>query len=61
MFQVYRATEDVGLRACCDTLQMCPYDTGDKVTKEDFRQWFQVVIRCPAGSRKVTNIYDELN
>jgi len=52
-FQEYKATQDVSLKACCDTEQGCTYDTGGKVEKTDFRQWYQGSIECPAGSKKV--------
>jgi len=52
-FQEYKATQDMSLKACCDTDQGCTYDTGKKVEKSDFRQWYQGSIKCPAGTKKV--------
>jgi hypothetical protein len=52
-FEEYKATQDMSLKACCDTEQGCTYDTGNKVEKTDFRQWYQGSIKCPAGTKKV--------
>jgi len=59
-FQEYKATQDVDLKACCDTEQGCTYDTGGKVEKSDFRQWYQGSIECPGGAKKVV-FYSENN
>uniref|UniRef100_A0A915JVX7 Uncharacterized protein n=1 Tax=Romanomermis culicivorax TaxID=13658 RepID=A0A915JVX7_ROMCU len=40
-FQEYKATEGITTKACCDSIDNCPYETGSLVRKEDFRQWYQ--------------------
>lgn len=52
-FQEYKATEGISLKACCDTMQGCSYDSGKKVEKGDFRQWYQGGVTCKQGTQKV--------
>jgi hypothetical protein len=52
-FQEYKATEGIVSKGCCDTPQNCPYDTGKKVEKTDFRQWYQGSFTCKQGTQKV--------
>uniref|UniRef100_A0A915JWK4 Uncharacterized protein n=1 Tax=Romanomermis culicivorax TaxID=13658 RepID=A0A915JWK4_ROMCU len=52
-FQEYKATEGISMRACCDTIEGCPYETGSKVEKGDFRQWYQGAVTCKKGTSKI--------
>lgn len=57
-FQEYKATEGMALRACCDTTEGCAYETGKKVDKGDFRQWYQGSVTCKKGTQKVIFVAD---
>lgn len=55
-FQEYKATEGISLKACCDTVDGCSYETGKKVEKSDFRQWYQGSVTCKKGTQKVQKL-----
>lgn len=52
-FQEYKATEGISFKACCDQVDGCNYDTGKKVEKGDFRQWYQGSVTCKQGTKKL--------
>uniref|UniRef100_A0A915JVX2 Uncharacterized protein n=1 Tax=Romanomermis culicivorax TaxID=13658 RepID=A0A915JVX2_ROMCU len=51
-FQEYKVTQGIVSRVCCDSIGTCPYATGAKVEKIDFRQWYQGSITCKRGTKK---------
>uniref|UniRef100_A0A915JWR2 Uncharacterized protein n=1 Tax=Romanomermis culicivorax TaxID=13658 RepID=A0A915JWR2_ROMCU len=52
-WQEYKATEGINFKACCDKIEGCNYESGTKVVKQDFGQWYQGGISCPQGTQKI--------
>ncbi|KAI3414093.1 hypothetical protein GPALN_011560 [Globodera pallida] len=51
-FQYYEGTHGVQLKACCDTLEQCPFSSDRFVTVTD-RMWRSASFACPKGTQRL--------
>lgn len=54
-FKVWEATRGLQLKACCDNLTYCVYQT-DIGLKRGTRRWLDKEAICPIGTRKVISV-----
>lgn len=57
-FDFYKATQDVTLDACCDTVETCIYKADHKATVNDYRIWHTGTIQCPRNTQKVKEKFE---
>ncbi|MFH4976570.1 hypothetical protein AB6A40_003279 [Gnathostoma spinigerum] len=51
-FQYYEGTHGVQLKACCNSLESCPF-LSDRFVKVSDRTWKLTELTCPVGTRKL--------
>jgi len=59
-YEYYKATEGVSFKACCDDESKCPKDSTGAVQTADYRAWKTESIMCPAGTKKVVFICENI-
>lgn len=51
-FMVYKGTDKIDMKACCDSVKTCPYET-EGFTTNAYQKWKQGSFACPQGTKKV--------
>jgi len=60
-YQYYKATDGLSFKGCCNDESSCPKDTGTSVQTADYKAWKTESITCPAGTKKVVFICENMD
>jgi len=59
-YKYYKATEGQTFKCCCNDESNCPKDTGGGVQTADYKAWKTEAISCPAGTKSVQFVCENL-
>jgi len=59
-YRNYKATEGVTVKGCCDDESKCPHQVDEHTQVADYRNWRTSSFVCPAGTKKVLFVCENL-